>query len=87
VSNASGKVRNRFYNELSKYKQIASGGKVYNNVGYRVPDKLAFIQDYKFCISFENRSYPGYTTEKIVEAFFANTILSTGKFSIRNRVV
>jgi len=74
VSNASGKVRNRFYHKLSQYKRIASGGKVYNNIGYRVPDKVAFVRDYKFCVSFENRSYPGYTTEKIVEAFFANSV-------------
>ncbi|GAB1468202.1 hypothetical protein MASR2M64_09110 [Candidatus Cloacimonadota bacterium] len=74
VSNSGGKVRNRFYEKLSRYKAIASGGKYRNNIGYRVPDKLAFIRDYRFCLSFENKSYPGYTTEKLVEALFANTV-------------
>lgn len=74
VSNPGGKVRNRFYNKLSRYKSIASGGKYRNNIGFRVPDKLAFIRDYKFSLSFENKSYPGYTTEKLVEAMFAYTV-------------
>jgi len=74
VSNPGGKVRNRFYSLLSKYKTIDSGGKYRNNIGYRVPDKEAFIKDYKFNIAFENRSYPGYTTEKIVEPLVMNTI-------------
>lgn len=74
VSNPGGKVRNRFYSKLSRYQSIASGGKYRNNIGFRVPDKLAFIRDYKFCMSFENKSYPGYTTEKLVEAMFAYTV-------------
>jgi hypothetical protein len=41
---------------------------VLNNIGYRVQDKCGFIKDYKFNIAFESASYPGYTTEKIVEA-------------------
>lgn len=74
VSNSRGKVRNRFYKMLSKYKQVDSGGKYRNNIGYRVPDKAAFIRDYKFCLSFENESYPGYTTEKIIEPFMEHCI-------------
>jgi len=45
-----------------------------NNVGGRVGDKLEFLKGYKFTIAFENSSFPGYTTEKIAEAFTANTI-------------
>ena len=62
------------FDQLSKYKQVASGGKVRNNVGGRVPDKVKFISNYKFNIAFENASYPGYATEKLMEALVTNTI-------------
>ncbi|PKN73335.1 MAG: glycosyltransferase [Candidatus Cloacimonetes bacterium HGW-Cloacimonetes-3] len=74
VSNRGGRVRNRFYDRLAAYKTIASGGRYRNNIGSPVPDKAAFIRDYKFSLAFENRSYPGYTTEKIVEAFISHTV-------------
>lgn len=59
---------------MSKYKTIASGGRLYNNVGGAVADKLDFISRYKFNIAFENSAYDGYTTEKIVEPFSVNTL-------------
>jgi hypothetical protein len=60
--------------KLSRYKQVDCGGKVRNNLGYRVGDKVAFLRDYKFDITFENESYPGYTTEKLPEALAGNTV-------------
>lgn len=63
-----------FFNALSKYRQVASGGALFNNVGGRVDDKEAFLRKHKFNIAFENCSYPGYVTEKLVEAFAAGTI-------------
>ena len=51
-----------------------SGGKYFNNIGFRVKDKLDFIKDYKFVIAFENASWPGYTTEKIFEPMLVNSI-------------
>jgi hypothetical protein len=56
------------------YKHVDSGGKVMNNIGGRVADKMSFLREYKFTIAFENSSYPGYTTEKLVEALIARTI-------------
>jgi hypothetical protein len=47
---------------------------VLNNIGGRVKDKLSFIQQYKFNIAFENASYPGYITEKLIEAKQAGTV-------------
>lgn len=73
-SNAKAKERIELFDQLSKYKQVDSGGKVRNNVGGRVPDKIKFISAYKFNIAFENSSYPGYTTEKLMEALITNTI-------------
>ena len=74
VSNAKAKERISFFQELSKYKQVDSGGKYLNNVGGPVANKMDFISDYKFVISFENSSYPGYTTEKLIEPMFVNSI-------------
>jgi len=73
-SNAKAKERINLFDQLSKYKQVDSGGKVRNNVGGRVPDKVKFISDYKFNIAFENNSHPGYATEKLMEALVTNTI-------------
>ena len=75
VSNAA-KTEQRisFFNELSKYKEIASGGKYANNVGGPVANKRDFISKYLFNIAFENSSYPGYTTEKIAEPWLEGCI-------------
>ena len=35
---------------------------------------MDFIKDYKFVISFENSSFLGYTTEKLVEPMLMNSI-------------
>lgn len=74
VSNGSARERIDFFHELSTYKPVDSGGSVLNNVGGPVKDKMDFIKDYRFVIAYENKSYPGYTTEKIVEPFLANSI-------------
>ena len=69
-------TREDFFNALSKYKQVASGGRAYNNVGIPegVPDKTEFLKNYKFSIAFENSSYPGYCTEKLMQAFAAGNV-------------
>lgn len=66
--------RERFYRLLSEYKQVDSGGKLWNNVGGPVVDKLSFVSQYKFNIAFENSSVQGYTTEKIMEPMVVNTL-------------
>jgi hypothetical protein len=63
-----------FFHKLSKYKQVTSGGKILNNVGGRVPDKLEFIRKFKFTIAFENSSYPGYTTEKLIQPMLVHSL-------------
>lgn len=75
VSNAKGAPeRERFFQLLSEYKQVDSGGRYKNNVGGPVPDKNDFIKNYKFNIAFENSMCDGYTTEKIMEPMLVNSV-------------
>ena len=63
-----------FFNALNAVRRVDSGGKLLNNVGAPVADKMAFQASHRFAIAFENTSYPGYTTEKIVEAYASGCI-------------
>lgn len=78
VSNGGCRKRNDFFNKLSKYKKVDSGGRFMNNIGYAVTDKRKFQSEYKFSITFENDAYrPGYEwyiTEKPFESMCANSI-------------
>lgn len=74
VSSKDTRSRIDFFHHLGAYKKVDSGGAVLNNVGGRVADKLAFIKKYKFNIAFENASFPGYVTEKLIEAKQAGTV-------------
>lgn len=62
------------FEELSKYKKVDSGGRWNNNIGGPVADKQTFDASHKFSIVCENSAHPGYTTEKLVQAFAANCI-------------
>ena len=73
-SNASCRARYELFENLSLYKKVDSGGRHRNNLGYRVDDKIDFLSRYKFTIAYENISYPGYVTEKISDAFAANSL-------------
>jgi alpha(1,3/1,4) fucosyltransferase len=74
------KNRNRleFFQRLSQYKQVDSGGAFMNNIGGPIlgfsAEKVEFLRAYKFNIAFENRSLPGYTTEKIFEPMVARCL-------------
>lgn len=71
-------IRGDFFKELSKYKRVESPGRFMNNM----PDgliigrdrKLEFQSKTKFTICFESTSYNGFCTEKLKDAFLANTI-------------
>ena len=77
-SNINCQTRNSFFQKLSSYKKVDSGGRCLNNIGYFVADKLFFQSNYKFSISFENEAYrtnrDGYTTEKIMQPMLVNSI-------------
>ena len=66
--------RELFFDTLSRYKTVSSGGRFKNNVGGPVKDKRAFQTKHKFSIAFENTAYNGYITEKLMEAFAARTL-------------
>ena len=82
-------LRIKFFKKLSKYKKVHSPGSCMNNFpaigNFKDPndqraskdcykDKQLFLKKYKFTIAFENTSYSGYTTEKLVHPMLANSI-------------
>jgi alpha(1,3/1,4) fucosyltransferase len=77
-SNGYAQERIDFFTRLSKYKHIDSAGSVLNNMGKVLwgyeNEKLKFMQNYKFTIAFENSSYPGYTTEKLIHPMLVKSI-------------
>jgi len=74
VSSGSARTREHIHDILNLYRTVASGGRHRNNVGGPAADKLEFISGYKFTLAFENSTYPGYTTEKLLHALQANTV-------------
>ncbi|MFA5512188.1 MAG: glycosyltransferase family 10 [Candidatus Kapaibacterium sp.] len=77
-SNPGAKKRRDFFFKLSEYKKVDSAGRYMNNIGGSIGGfedaKRKFIRDYKFTIAFENSSYPGYTTEKILDPFLCHSV-------------
>ena len=72
--NAACRVRNRFVKRLSAARHVDCGGPFMNNLGYNVDDKIAFQRDYLFSVAYENEAYPGYQTEKIIDAYASRCI-------------
>lgn len=66
--------RRVIFNELSKYREVTAAGSYLNNIGYRISDKIKFQSESKFSIAFENTLFDGYTTEKLGDPFFANSL-------------
>jgi|LGOV01.1.fsa_nt_gb hypothetical protein len=75
--------RDAIFDKISEYKQVDSAGRHRPNVPSvdlavdeegRSISKQQFQNRYKFTISAENSSHPGYTTEKIIDAFAARTV-------------
>ncbi|MCP6719182.1 MAG: glycosyltransferase family 10 [Patescibacteria group bacterium] len=82
------KFREDFFRALSRYKRIDAPGLSMRNMSPeksnikntgdgekgKYKNKLKFLKPYKFEIVFENASYPGYTTEKLIHSMAANCI-------------
>ena len=75
-SNSHPPERKKFFDKLSQYKQVDSGGSVLNNIGREIEQGkcIDWTENYKFNIAFENQRHEGYVTEKIMRSFLAKSI-------------
>lgn len=74
--------RERFFRQVSRYRDVRAPGKSMNNcsdLSARTrkdwqEDKLGYLSRFKFTISFENSRRAGYATEKLFDAFSADSV-------------
>ena len=72
--------RSQFFEKLNAYKRVESAGTLLYNMpdGMKVnwldDSKTNFQRKSKFTICFESTAHEGFITEKITDAFFADTI-------------
>lgn len=73
-------MRSQIFQKLSAYKRVEAPGTFLNNmpneetVDWQDDSKTAFQRKCKFTVCFESVSDYGFITEKITDAFFADTI-------------
>ena len=69
--------REAFFDRLAARMEVVSPGDSRNN-HWRIvrtsAEKAAFLRHFRFNIAFENEAFPGYLTEKIVDAFTAGCV-------------
>ena len=85
VSNGICTFRNEAFHAINNYKQVDSGGALFNNIGGQLSlkypgggcgdiSKHHFFAEHQFTISFENSQAPGYITEKVLHAKMAGCV-------------
>ena len=84
VTNPRQPMRNAAFQWLSQYKPVDSAGRLFNNVGDVIFAglgggggelvKVEFYKKYRFVLTYENQSSPGYTTEKLLHAKAAGCV-------------
>ena len=85
ATNPNNQNRNAAFQILNKWRPVDSGGRLFCNLpGGPIPAglgggggelaKVEFYKDYKFVLTFENSSAPGYTTEKLFHAKVAGCV-------------
>ena len=73
-------IRGDFFKKLCAYKRVESPGSYLNNmpngemVSWMDDSKTDFQRKCKFTLCFESTSHNGFVTEKITDAFYADTI-------------
>lgn len=73
-------IRGDFFKKLCEYKRVESPGSYLNNmsdgqvVDFTNNSKTDFQRKCKFTLCFESTKHEGFITEKITDAFFAETI-------------
>jgi len=53
---------------------VSSAGNYLNNTGFVTEDKNLFESNHSFSLVIENCNYPGYITEKIIDAYISNSV-------------
>ena len=77
---SEGGIRGGFFKKLCEYKRVESPGRYLNNmpdntqVRWSNDSKTDFQRQCKFTLCFESTAHDGFITEKITDAFFAETI-------------
>ena len=77
---SEGSIRGDFFKKLSQYKRVESPGTYLNNMDRPIEihwydeTKTNFQRKCKFTLCFESTAHYGFITEKITDAFFADTI-------------
>jgi alpha(1,3/1,4) fucosyltransferase len=82
IYSSSVPFRERFFRHVSRQREVAAPGLSMHNCddlsGRSSPDwqaeKQAYLRSFKFTIAFENSRRAGYATEKLYDAFAADTI-------------
>lgn len=85
ATNPSNNNRNAAFHILNQWRGVDSGGRLFCNLpsgpipaglggGGGEHAKLEFYKPYRFALTFENSSSPGYTTEKLFHAKVAGCI-------------
>jgi len=64
-------IRMAALRELEKYGTVDVFGKHTGNVA---PSKAIVAKEYKYMLCFENDFYPGYVTEKLLDAYLCGTV-------------
>lgn len=76
--NPNCQFRTHMVQKMNSLGILSSGGPHLNNVGYLVgksrDHKFAFFSQAFFGMAFENGSYPGYVTEKLIDCYYSLTI-------------
>ncbi len=70
-------LREEFVRALSRHAAVDCPGLSMNNmpaIGAHPGAKIDFLRDRRFAVAFENAVSPGYTTEKLPEAFLAGCV-------------
>ena len=75
---SEGNYRSKVFDTLSQYKKIDSPGKFRKNcecqVRFQDDSKVDFQKRYKFSLCIESAVNQGFNTEKIMDAFYAETV-------------
>lgn len=64
-------IRLRLIEKLKKYGEVDLFGPQFKSV---IPEKYEVAKNYKFQVCLENDLYPGYVTEKLIDAFLCNNV-------------